>query len=87
MLAGASNHILGLEDGKKRFADQVLSASKAFALCCTLDDALDYRDELAFFQAIKSALATHAPRTPRSRMRRRNMPSARSSAGHWSPTR
>jgi type I restriction enzyme R subunit len=59
MLAGAANHILGLEDGKKRFADQVLSASKAFALCCTLDTALTYRDELAFFQAIKSALTKH----------------------------
>jgi len=59
ILGGASNHILGQEDGKKRFADQVLSASKAFALCCTLDDALDYRDELAFFQAIKAALTKH----------------------------
>jgi type I restriction enzyme R subunit len=59
MLAGAANHVLGLEDGKKRFADQVLSASKAFALCCTLDEALTYRDELAFFQAIKSALTKH----------------------------
>ena len=60
MLGGASNHILGIEDGKKRFADQVLSASKAFALCCTLDDAMDYRDELAFFQAIKAALTKHS---------------------------
>jgi type I restriction enzyme R subunit len=38
----------------------VLSASKAFALCCTLDKALGYRDELAFFQAIKSALTKHS---------------------------
>ena len=60
LLAGAANHILGQEDGKKRFADQVLSASKAFALCCTLDDALEFRDELAFFQAIKSALTKHS---------------------------
>jgi len=60
LLAGASNHILGQDDGKKRFADQVLSASKAFALCCTLDDALEFRDELAFFQAIKSALTKHS---------------------------
>jgi type I restriction enzyme R subunit len=59
LLAGACNHILGLDDGKKRFADQVLSASKAFALCCTLDAALEFRDELAFFQAIKSALTKH----------------------------
>jgi type I restriction enzyme R subunit len=59
MLAGASNHILGLDEGKKRFADQVLAATKSFSLCCTLDDALDFRDELAFFQAIKSALTKH----------------------------
>ena len=59
LLAGACNHILGQDDGKKRFADQVLAASKAFALCCTLDGALEYRDELAFFQAIKSALTKH----------------------------
>ncbi|MBK9447662.1 MAG: type I restriction endonuclease subunit R [Betaproteobacteria bacterium] len=59
LLAGAANHVLGQEDGKKRFADQVLSASKAFALCCTLDGALAHRDELAFFQAIKSALTKH----------------------------
>lgn len=59
LLAGAASHILGLDDGKKRFADQVLSASKAFALCCTLDKVLQYRDELAFFQSIKSALTKH----------------------------
>jgi type I restriction enzyme R subunit len=59
LLAGASNHILGQDDGKKRFADHVLAATKAFALCCTLDEALVYRDELAFFQAIKSALTKH----------------------------
>ncbi len=59
LLAGACDHILGQDDGKKRFADQVLAASKAFALCCTLDAALEYRDELAFFQAIKSALTKH----------------------------
>ena len=50
---------LGQIEGKKRFADQVLAASKAFALCCTLDAALEYRDELAFFQAINSALTKH----------------------------
>ena len=32
----------------------VLGASKAFALCCTLDEAKVYRDELAFLQAIKA---------------------------------
>jgi type I restriction enzyme R subunit len=54
LLAGAINHLAGQTDGKKRFADLVLSASKAFALCCTLDEAHAFRDELAFFQAIKA---------------------------------
>jgi type I restriction enzyme, R subunit len=56
LLPGVANHILGLDDGKKRYADTVLSASKAFALCCTLDEALTHRDELAFLQAVKAAL-------------------------------
>lgn len=56
LLPGVANHVLGLEDGKKRFADTVLAASKAFALCCTLDAALAHRDELAFLQAVKAAL-------------------------------
>lgn len=59
-LPAVANHILGLDDGKKRFADAVVAASKAFALCCTLDEALTYRDELAFLQAVKAALTKHA---------------------------
>jgi type I restriction enzyme R subunit len=60
LLGGACNQILGLEDGKKRFADHVLAASKAFALCCTLEDAQEHKDELAFFQAIRAAFAKHS---------------------------
>jgi type I restriction enzyme R subunit len=56
LLAGAANHVLGLEDGKKRFADNALAMSKAFTLCCTLDEAKAVRDEVAFFQAIKVVL-------------------------------
>ena len=48
-LAGAANHVLGLEDGKKRFADTALAMSKAFTLCCTLDEAKLVREEVAFF--------------------------------------
>lgn len=67
-LAGAANHILGLpsetkdkngkpvRDGKKRFADAALAMSKAFSLCCTLDDAKAVRDEVAFLQAVKVIL-------------------------------
>ena len=59
LLPAVANHVLGLDDGKKRFADTVLAASKAFALCCTLDEALVHRDELAFLQAVKAALTKH----------------------------
>ncbi|MBF8725850.1 type I restriction endonuclease subunit R [Pseudomonas putida] len=56
LLAGAANHVLGLEDGKKRFADNALAMSKAFTLCCTLDEAKSVREEVAFLQAIKVLL-------------------------------
>ncbi|MEM5338832.1 type I restriction endonuclease subunit R [Paraburkholderia azotifigens] len=55
-LAGAANHILGVKDGKKRFADTALAMSKAFTLCCTLDEAKDVREEVAFMQAVKVIL-------------------------------
>lgn len=59
LLPTVADHVLGQDDGKTRFADTVLAASKAFALCCTLDEALAYRDELAFLQAVKAALIKH----------------------------
>lgn len=55
-LAGAANHVLGLKDGKKRFADTALAMSKAFTLCCTLDEAKAVREEVAFLQAVKVIL-------------------------------
>jgi type I restriction enzyme R subunit len=55
-LAGAANHVLGLNDGKKRFADTALAMSKAFTLCCTLDEAKAEREEVAFMQAAKVIL-------------------------------
>ena len=59
-LPAVADHVLGLDEGKKRFADAVLAAGKAFALCCTLDEAIAHRDELAFLQAVKAALTKHA---------------------------
>ena len=55
-LAGAANHVLGQQDGKKRFADTALAMSKAFTLCCTLDEAKAVREEVAFMQAVKVIL-------------------------------
>ena len=50
------DHILGIPDGKKRYSDNVLSITKAFALCGTLDEAMEFIEEVAFLQAIRSAL-------------------------------
>jgi type I restriction enzyme R subunit len=52
-MAGAANHVLGLKEGKRRFADTALAMSKAFTLCCTLDEAKAVREEVAFLQGIK----------------------------------
>ncbi len=60
-LAGAANFVLGLSssqgrDGKKRFCDLALAMSRAFTLCCTLDEAKAVREEVAFFQGVKVIL-------------------------------
>ena len=65
VLAGAANHVLGLKsegarDGKKRFSDSALAMSKAFTLCCTLDEAKAVREEVAFMQAVKVILTKKA---------------------------
>ena len=56
LLVPATNHILGLDDGKKRFLDAVLAINKAYSLCSTLDEAKELRAEIAFFSAIKAAI-------------------------------
>ena len=55
-LRGAADHVLGQKEGKKRFADTALAMSKAFTLCCTLDEAKAVREEVAFMQAVKVIL-------------------------------
>lgn len=57
LILAAEEHILGLEDGKKRYIDQVAALSKAFALAIPHDQAMNAKDEIAFFQAIKARLA------------------------------
>lgn len=56
LLVPATNHILGLDDGKKRFLDTILAITKAFALSGTLDGAMALRKEIAFFSAIKAVI-------------------------------
>jgi type I restriction enzyme R subunit len=60
-MRAAADHILGLENGKKRFADCVLRMTQAFALCCTLPTAAKHREEIAFFQAVRAILTKRDP--------------------------
>lgn len=64
LLAPAANHILGLEDGKKRYQDEVLALTKAFSLCGTLDEAKEHKEEIAFFQAVKAVIQKAGTVTP-----------------------
>jgi type I restriction enzyme R subunit len=57
LLLPAANHVLSQDEGKKRWADVVLGITKAFSLCGTLDEAVALREEIAFFQAIKTVIA------------------------------
>jgi type I restriction enzyme R subunit len=65
LLIPAANHILSLdEDGqrkdrKKEFLDAVVTITKAFALCGTLDEAQGYRKEIAFFCAVKASITKY----------------------------
>ncbi len=56
LLIGAANHILGLEEGKKRFSDTVLAMTKTWSLCSTLDEAEPLKREIAFLCAVKVAI-------------------------------
>jgi type I restriction enzyme R subunit len=56
IILSAEEHILGLEDGKKRFIDEVTALSKALSIAIPHEKALDAKDEIAFFQAVKSRL-------------------------------
>ncbi|MDY0273850.1 MAG: type I restriction endonuclease subunit R [Desulfomicrobium sp.] len=59
LLIPAANHILGLEDGKKRFLDAMLAMTKAYSLCSTLDEAQAQHKEIAFLSAVKVAITKH----------------------------
>ena len=52
----AQEHILGLEDGKNRYTKQVSLLSQAFALSVPNLKAMEIKDEIGFFQAVKARL-------------------------------
>lgn len=52
----SEEHILGLEDGKARFIREVTLLSQAFALSIPHPRAMEIKDDIAFFQAVKARL-------------------------------
>lgn len=57
LILAAEEHILGLQDGKKRYINEVTALSKAFAIAIPHDQAMDAKDEVSFFQTVKARLA------------------------------
>lgn len=57
----AQEYILGLEDGKNRFTKQVALLSQAFALSIPHAKAMEIKDEVGFFQAVKARLTKFEP--------------------------
>ncbi len=56
IIENAMDHILGQEDGKERFVTNVSELTKAFALVIPDNEALSIRDDVGFFQAVRSAI-------------------------------
>ncbi len=61
LLPRAQEHVLAQENGKDRCMQAVLELSQAFALAVPHAEALRIRDDVAFFQAVRSVLAKRAP--------------------------
>jgi len=57
VLPQAQEHILGQAEGKSRLLKAVTELSQAFALAPTHEEAIRIRDDVAFFQAARTAVA------------------------------
>jgi len=57
LILAAEEHILNIEDGKKRYINEVTMLSQTFAIAIPHEKAMDVKDEVAFFQAVKARLA------------------------------
>ena len=57
LILSAEEHILGLDNGKKRFVDEVTALSQAFSIAIPHEQAMHAKDEIGFFQAVKSRLS------------------------------
>lgn len=66
LLPAAQEHILAQVDGKDRLMKAVNELSRAFALSVPHERAMAVRDDVAFFQAVKSVLGKERPTGQRS---------------------
>ncbi|MDA8219319.1 MAG: HsdR family type I site-specific deoxyribonuclease, partial [Dehalococcoidales bacterium] len=57
LLPPAQEHVYAQEDGRTRLLQAVTELSKAFALAVPHEEALRIRDDVAFFQAVRAAVA------------------------------
>jgi type I restriction enzyme R subunit len=57
IILDAEDFILGQDDGEKRLKQHSLELSKAFALSVPHPDALEIREHVAFFQAVRARLS------------------------------
>ncbi len=60
LLPAAQEHILAQENGKDRCVQSVRELSQSFALAVPHEDTIRIRDDVAFFQAVRSVLAKRA---------------------------
>ncbi|MGB9937402.1 MAG: type I restriction endonuclease subunit R [Methanobacterium sp.] len=65
IIRDAEEHILQQEDGKKRYMKYVNELSKAFSLAVPHKKAIEIRDDVGFFQAIKANFAKFDEYQPR----------------------
>ena len=61
LLPAAQEHILAQEDGKDRVLRAVTDLSRAFALAVPHEETIKIRDDVGFFQAVRSVLAKSGP--------------------------
>ncbi len=66
ILPAAQEHILVQEEGKARLLRSVTDLSAAFALAVPHEAALEIRDDVGFFQAVRAVLAKSTPGDRRS---------------------
>lgn len=59
ILVPAVDHILATPGKKQRFLEAMAELTTAFALCGTMDAALEYRTEIAFLNAVRSAIVKY----------------------------